>query len=352
MLSLFPEASARPVDFRDRHISRVLLRRCSVRLCPFGGRYGNLWHHVQLSFAEMYRPRPRHLMQLVLVVIMCCLIFEQYMQYDSERLLTMSSRRQGDHPRLTVCPYSTMAPYFTVPAHRRLANRSISIVELYDAVTINLLGTAGTLDDGNRIKYFSDTDGPGVWRQKFYSPREDTIARIPYTRCITFEPKKSQNIAGGRNHPIRIRIQESPFFKMPESDLTGIQASYRLYVHGEEVPNVADLPEWAPITESVPLRTAELVHYSISARRTERVSVRRRPCSSGQGYSKAQCLKECRWRRLAEHIGCRLPHMVGADTFLPEIRGFMDHLPLCLKVPMVKKGKEFQPFLPKNYLLE
>ncbi|KAF0293347.1 hypothetical protein FJT64_000924 [Amphibalanus amphitrite] len=64
-------------------------------------------------------------------------------------------------------------------------------------------------------------------------------------------------------------------------------------------------------------------------------NVNRRPCRSEPGYSLTQCLKECLWRRLAAHIGCRLPHMVAADAYLPEIRGPVDHLPMC-KRPVQK----------------
>ncbi|KAF0293348.1 hypothetical protein FJT64_000925 [Amphibalanus amphitrite] len=58
-------------------------------------------------------------------------------------------------------------------------------------------------------------------------------------------------------------------------------------------------------------------------------NVDRRPCRSEPGYSLTQCLKECLWRRLAAHIGCRLPHMVAADAYLPDIRGPVDHLPIA-----------------------
>ena len=99
------------------------------------------------------------------------------------------------------------------------------------------------------------------------------------------------------------------------------------------MPNVGDLPDWAPRTEVVPLVSGGNPQYTITARRTRRVNVRRRPCSSRPGYSLSQCLKECQWRWVAAHVGCRLPHMVGAGVFLSKMGGFMDHLPICSRLP-------------------
>ena len=282
-------------------------------------------------------PTPQRLMQVVLLVTLFTLLVQQIQQYGSEPLLTATSRRRGRHPRLTICPSSTASLQLMLSPLQRLANRSINITDFYDIATISLLGKAGTIGYRSKGTDFSAVNGPGTWKEKYYWRYNAHIRNnLGYTRCITFEANESLNKAGSRRHPITIDIMGSPVLNaIPSDGYTGF-APYRLFVHGEEVPNVEDLPEWAPFTESVSLRSGGLVHYSITARRMERVSVRRRPCSSRPGYSKAQCLKECRWRRLAEHTGCRLPHMVGAETFLPEIAGFLDHLPLCSMLPVVE----------------
>ena len=173
------------------------------------------------------------------------------------------------------------------------------------------------------MKDFSDDDAElGVWREAFYY-LINTID-LGYLRCITFLPSNNMNAHGSREHRFDVQLAVAALFKSYDG------SSYRLYVHGEDVPNVGDLPRWVPLTESVPLFSGRKpARYRITARRKERVSVRRRPCSSRPGYSLTQCLKECQWRRVAAHTGCRLPHMVAAGVFLPRMEGFMDHLPLC-----------------------
>ena len=277
----------------------------------------------------MRYPTPQRLVQVVLLIALSRLLIQQVQQFSSERLLTMTSRRRGKHPRLTICPMATAPMHLLALPLQRLANKSISITEFFDTATIKLLGEAGTTEYRSRTTSFSDITGPGIWREKYYWLLPPLLF-LGSTRCITFEAKEMINKAGSRRRPTSIVLITSPLFDGYDRFLN--RASYRLFVHGEEVPNVHDLPEWAPFSENVLLRSGEPVHYSISARRTERVSVRRRPCSSQPGYSKAQCLKECRWRRLVKHTGCRLPHMVGTEVFLPDIGGFMDHLPLCSRM--------------------
>ena len=284
---------------------------------------------------------PQHLMQLVVLIILFVLLFQQLLHYNSEPLHTTASRRPGQFPRLTICPTAPAPMHLLTSPLQRLANESIDMTEFFDTATIKLRGKSGRICFRYRVTDFNEAGGLGVWREKYY------MQALPFwnlaaTRCITFETNGNLNLTGSRR-PVSITLTECPIFQRT-------RLSYRLFVHGVDVPNVDDLSTWAPSTESVPLRSGEHVHFSISARRTERVSVRRRPCSSRPGYSKAQCLKECQWRRLVAHTGCRLPHMVGADTFLPKMGGFMDHLPLCSRLPR-RENKSMQSYdagLPEN----
>ena len=282
------------------------------------------------------RRTARRLVRLALLSALTGLIWQQLWLYRSEPLDTTTSRRQAPFPRLTICPHDTPERALLVPALLRLANGSDRIGQFYDAVTLKLRNAeTGIVDYQGDTSYFSSEDRDfGVWREKYYHVRRgwsltspatwETLNHSGYTRCITFFASERMNANGHRDQPVRVMLQ-GPRFRE-----TG--PAFRLYVHGAEVPNVGDLPDWAPSTENVPLFPGKPVHYVITARRTERVSVRRRPCSSRPGYSVNQCLKECQWRQLAMFAGCRLPHMVGADAFLPKMEGFMEQLPLCTRL--------------------
>ena len=124
-----------------------------------------------------------------------------------------------------------------------------------------------------------------------------------------------------------------------------LKISYYLYVHGPETPSVSDLDfrqreVSAPRTPWLNLRPGGEVSYRVTAQLRSLANVRRRPCRSEPGYSRAQCLKECLWLRLAAHIGCRLPHMVWAEVFLPETRGPLDHLPPCRLLAQMDSPRE------------
>ena len=300
----------------------------------------------------MSLPAPRHILQLVLAIVLLGLIYQQLLLYNSEPLLTTTSRSRGRHPRLTICPFVTAPPHLMASAFHRLVNRSISVAQFYDTVTIKLLGEALTVYERNRLAYSSDTHGPGVWKEKFYWRYE-----LRYTRCVTFHPRQPSEIAEERRHPLVISLQESPLFSDLDydRDFSAKKIAYRLFVHGDDVPNVGDLPHWVPNTENTVLIPGQSRHFVISARRTERVDLRRRPCSSRPGYSKTQCLKECQWRRLAARAGCRLPHMVGAETFLPEMGGFMDYLPFCSRMMRKESDPQVKWFdhgLPRSECME
>ena len=90
-----------------------------------------------------------------------------------------------------------MAPYFMVPALRRLANKSIDIAEFYYATAIKLLGKAGLVENRNHLSYFSGTDESGLWQDKF-SGILKAIFRTPCSRCITFKPYERQNLVASR----------------------------------------------------------------------------------------------------------------------------------------------------------
>ena len=139
-------------------------------------------------------------------------------------------------------------------------------------------------------------------------------------------------------------LQVSPLF----TTLTSI-TSHRLFVHGLEEPNVGDLDPnqygvSVPTTVFNDLRPGQAIDtYRITARMRQLTSVYRRPCRSESGYSPAQCLKECLWRRVADHIDCRLPHMVAAEVYLPKLCGPLDHLPRCHQpVREAREGKNFK----------
>ena len=271
----------------------------------------------------MLRQALRYLVRLTLLTVLLGLVWDQLWVFRSEPLRTAASRRRAPFPRLTICPVRRLDHAYLLPALKRLANDSIGVADFYEAVTTRLRGEAGTVLYRGKYTYFSeDEDELGVWRETFFSQY------IQYIRCITFFPSESFNIQGSRDQPITLSLLEASLFKSYDKE----EGSYRLFVHGAETPNVGDLPNWAPFTESVPLHSGRYAHYAISGRATERVSVRRRPCSSRPGYSKAQCLKECQWRLLVAHSGCRLPHMVGSGVVLPRMEGFMDHLPPCSRL--------------------
>ncbi|KAF0289687.1 hypothetical protein FJT64_012128 [Amphibalanus amphitrite] len=111
--------------------------------------------------------------------------------------------------------------------------------------------------------------------------------------------------------------------------------AYRLYVHDTEEPNIGELlpNELGRVQQTVSVDM--LVQKNLSMRLTARLfnsaNVWRRPCREEPGYSAIQCLKECLWHRLAANISCRLPHMVGAGVYLPDMSGPLDHLPLCTR---------------------
>ena len=280
----------------------------------------------------MLRQALRYLVRLTLLAVLIGLVWRQVWVYHSEPIRTTSSRMRAPFPRLTICPELPAPNAYLLPSLIRLANGSISTTEFYETVTTKLRSKAGDVLYRGRHSYFSDEHGPGLWRERYYFRRRPMLTiLLGYTRCITFFPSESLNTHGNPDNPIRVSVHEAPLFKARK------RASYRLYVHGDDVPSVGDLPEWAPFTESVPLYSGRSGHFVITARRTERVSVRRRPCSSRPGYSKAQCLKECQWRRLVALANCRLPHMVGDEVFLPKMEGFMDHLPPCSRLLKVEE---------------
>ena len=277
----------------------------------------------------LLRETLRYLVRLALLAGLFGLLWQQVWVFRSEPLRTAASRRRAPFPRLTICPAKPLEHSYMLPFLNRLKNGSISITEFYEAVTTKLRGEAGGVFYRDKHTYFSDDEeGLGVWRETFFY-RMTHKSHLGHTRCMTFLPSASFNAHGSKDHPIEINLVEVPLFR---SFNLGTDGSYSLYVHGEDMPNVGDLPEWATFTENVVLFAGRKAHYVISARRTERVSVRRRPCSSLPGYSVGQCLKECLWQRLVQPVGCRLPHMVGLGVVLPKIGGFMDHLPFCSRL--------------------
>ncbi|KAF0311964.1 hypothetical protein FJT64_001819 [Amphibalanus amphitrite] len=217
--------------------------------------------------------------------------------------------------------------------------------------TLDLLETNKTNVNMMRI-YFSETSGqfdknhtfPGTsdlgrWRPRYYLTLAELGDELIPKRCLTFEP--SEYLKESAKNDVKLELM----LKVPEL-FGGHALGYRLFVHDTEEPNVGDLAAdelGADIeheqTVSVDLPKLTDLSLHLTARMLSRVNVRRRPCREEPGYSAIQCLKECLWSRLAANISCRLPHMVGAGVYLPDMSGPLDHLPPCARPVQMESSK-------------
>ena len=291
------------------------------------------------------------------LLLLLLLTWQQLMQFRAQPVSSTVVRQQAPFPRLTICPAASLTDYsLLLNRKQRLVNGSLSIVEYYNETTLEMVGReAGLLLlPGTEYIEFIPEDSPlGVWKQRYYLFQESVKSRkeagkpgngFQPTRCLTFQASRFLEELSGNELEMGLYLQASPLFT------TNTSTSHRLFVHGAEEPNVDDLDTnqhgvAVPTTVSLELRPGQPISkYRVTARMRHLANLYRRPCRSEPGYSPAQCLKECLWRRLADHIGCRLPHMVSADVYLPEMRGPLDHLPLCHRpVQRVKEGKYFKP---------
>ena len=276
--------------------------------------------------------------RLGLLGLMVVLTYQQAHDYLSEPLSSTVVRRQARFPRLTLCPGGELRDTILMRDKLlELANGSLSIVEFYNQTSLHMMNSHNSVNNlmlkhGKKIVSTIPVDGPlGVWKSRFYLPIDAISKKASPMRCITFHPSEHLHALGANVVNLVLQLRIAPLF----TSRSGI--SYRLFVHGDDEPNVGDLTAPSELGVSVPtttsreLRKSEGASLRVTARLRRLASVRRRPCRSEPGYSLTRCLKECLWRRLADHIGCRLPHMVAADVYLPEIRGPLDHLPFCTK---------------------
>ena len=264
-------------------------------------------------------------------LLLLVLLWLQLLEYRAQPVSTIIVRRQAPFPRLTLCPGTSQRDYRLLrDRHLQLLNGSISVEDFYNLTTLVIPDGSGEFkipEATPRYSFFPGSGAYGKWSQRFYTTRDTPFGHRPI-RCTTFEPSAYLHEIAANQQDVLLTLDVSSAFTHP------VNVSYFLYVHGPETPNVGDLNDRqlgvaAPRTPWLNLRPAGDVSYRVTAQLRRLVSVRRRPCRSEPGYSKTQCLKECLWRRLATHIGCRLPHMVWAGVFLPETRGPLDHLPPC-----------------------
>ncbi|KAF0301472.1 hypothetical protein FJT64_003096 [Amphibalanus amphitrite] len=243
--------------------------------------------------------------RLGLLLVLAALVWQQWAQYRAQPVSSSSRRRLAPFPRLTLCPGMHLKDLAALRALRlRLENGTLTVAEFYNRTTLQL-----TSSEHNRLtilgrRPITERVGGrgqlGLWRQRFYFVHQDGGAWP--ARCYTFEPSEYLQRRSVNEVELLLFLGVAPLF----TDHRGI--AYRLYVHGAEEANGA-------------------ASHRVAAHMRRLADVRRRPCRSEPGYSLTQCLKECQWRRLAGHIGCRLPHMVSAGVFLPDTRGPLDHLP-------------------------
>ena len=275
-------------------------------------------------------------------LLLLVLLWQQVLEYRAQPVSTVIVRRQAPFPRLTLCPGASQRDYRLLrDRHLQLLNGSISVEDFYNLTTLVIpdgSGTMGVLDAIPDHNFFPGSGAYGTWRQRFYLTMDTPFGHRPI-RCTTFEPSAYLHDLTANHINAYISVHVSSIF----THLLNI--SYYLYVHGPETPNVSDLDfrqreVSTPRTPWLNLRPGGEVSYRVTAQLRSLANVRRRPCRSEPGYSRAQCLKECLWRRLASHIGCRLPHMVWAEVFLPETRGPLDHLPPCRLLAQMDSPRE------------
>ncbi|KAF0304770.1 hypothetical protein FJT64_023491 [Amphibalanus amphitrite] len=273
----------------------------------------------------------RWLLRAAAVLLLLVLLWQQVLEFRAQPISTVLVRTRAPFPQLTLCPGASQRDYGLLrDMHLGLLNGSISVADFYNLTTLVIPHENGQMkvaDGITRSNYIPGNGSFGAWRQRFYMIRDIPFGHRPI-RCTTFEPSAYL-------HELATNQLDATFFLSVSSAFTHpLNFSYLLYIHGPETPNVGDLNDrqlgvGAPSTLWQGLRPGGDITYRVTAQLRRLANVRRRPCRSEPGYSKAQCLKECLWRRLAAHTGCRLPHMVSAGVFLPETSGPLDHLPPC-----------------------
>ena len=307
---------------------------------------------VVIDPAPVLRLVLRWTARLGLLVLLTVLVWQQTVLYRAQPVSTSLVPQHAPFPRLTLCPKTYLQDQLLVnESLRRTAAGTMTAKEFYNLTTLQLLSSEENrlVVSGRRPLTSPVTSGGplGVWRQRYYLSLH---AGVWPNRCVTFEPSSYLHVrAAGSVLKIKLMLGVAPMF----SDYKGF--SYRLYIHGKDEPNVNDLsmPEHSgmvPKTTSLSLSSEDRVHYVVTAKLRRMVSLRRRPCHQDPEYSLTQCLKECQWRRVTAHTGCRLPHMVGTGVFLPETRGPLDYLPPCQRPLFVPEARGED--LPEKKLID
>ena len=283
----------------------------------------------------------RWLLRCAGLLLMLFLLWQQLLEYRAQPISTVIVRTQAPFPHLTLCPSASQRDYSLLrDMNRRLMNDSISVTDFYNLSTLYIPGRYGQMQVFGEKTEHNNIPGNGtfgIWGWRFYMSREWTGHRP--IRCATLQPSDYLQQAATNQIDVWISLPVSPAF----THIFNI--SFFLYVHGPETPNVGDLNNRqlgvsVPRTPRLNLRPGGQVWYRVTARMRRLADVRRRPCRSEPEYSQCQCLKECLWRRLAAHIGCRLPHMVSAGVMLPEMSGPLDHLPPCRRLVQTNASRD------------
>ena len=265
-----------------------------------------------------------------LLLLLAALLRQQALQYLAQPISTTLSPRLAPFPRFTLCPGTSLRNHsVAAAAFRRTVNGSLTVAEFYDLVTMQLRPSEHrmTLEGGVPIHSAvgSANSSLGPWKHRFYLSLADRAA-LPI-RCATFVPSKRLDTRVSNALEISFRLRTSAMFSTPKD------TAFTLYIHGAEEPNVGDLSANArnrntPRTAVIDLRPGQRVKCQVAAKIRQLANVRRRPCSSAAGYSRALCLKQCLWRRLADRAHCRLPHMV-AEVGSPSPADALRALPPC-----------------------
>ncbi|KAF0311965.1 hypothetical protein FJT64_001820 [Amphibalanus amphitrite] len=286
-------------------------------------------------------------------------LYSQYRDYHAQPVSSIVLRRQAPFPRLTLCPRVPLKDTkLLYDAEMLLTEGGITVEQFYNMTTLDLLECDRAQSQCYQSQYNMmrsfQSDSPhstesaipqpipgtswlGSWRARYYLALSRLGQKVDPIRCLTFEPSQQlRDSAEDEVVNLNLRLKAVPLFQDAKA--------YRLFVHDTEEPNVGDLAaaELGPDVEqtaSLDIPPEESLSLRLTARMFSLANLWRRPCREESGYSAIQCLKECLWHRLAANISCRLPHMVGAGVYLPDMSGPLDHLPLCARlVQMESKG--------------
>ncbi|KAF0288156.1 hypothetical protein FJT64_013471 [Amphibalanus amphitrite] len=290
-----------------------------------------------------------------LLMLLLTLLYKQLAEFRAEPVSTAITRRQAPFPRITLCPGTWMRDNrLRLERQRQLADGNISISSFYNDTTLELLHGELFVQgaDPETTHISADVTEHGVWRSRFYQQQHSGGELVWEVRCYTLQPSAALHRMASSEVELQLRLAVPLLFIDSQRSI-----AYRMFIHGDEEPNVIDLfPRQSgpsvPLTSYAELKPGQDAFFRVTVGGRRLVDLRRRPCRSDDGYSPAQCLKECLWRRLAAHTGCRLPHMVGPGVYLPQLRGPLDHLPLCDKVVRGAGNKRLVNSVSGRYLLE